>query len=541
MREKEGTSRFVFRWAGLAAIVGLLFAWLHADTSEARPHCHGHRATIVGGAGANRLHGTDGPDVIAGGGGRDRIDGRRGFDLICGGSGGDVILGGAGGDSVFGGSGDDRLYGGLQDDKLVGGSGDDLMIGGEAPNTLIGGPGDDYFRDGFNVNGGPGSDWVSYATSTFHLNDTGFSSGIRSNHRRLSVENVVGTRSRDVIYAGTAGTGTVRGLGSQLSPRSPEFADECYGFAVTECEGPYGVVDQPIVLLDPVPPDPGLTVIGGPGDDRYSISKIPDGIRVDGPSGVAAGSGCEGLSGGTVMCRIRGRLGYVLALGMEGDDTISIEGGLSPTTSVVMDGGSGGDTLRGGAEDDQLDAGFSDFPSDPSAPDPPSPDTLIGGGGDDALRAGFKGPDRLYGGPGTDQLATEHPCTGGVFDGGAGGADIANFVSAGPVRARLGGVAVPRLHVFPGECTGPIWLAPSTEFLEGSANDDVLIGDGRSNFIAGHEGDDVIKGMGGNDNLVGEGGHDRLVGGAGSDRLDCGAGGGVARRDAKDPRPRGCH
>ena len=47
--------------------------------------------------------------------------------------------------------------------------------------------------------------------------------------------------------------------------------------------------------------------------------------------------------------------------------------------------------------------------------------------------------------------------------------------------------------------------------------------------------------LGGNDNLVGEGGRDRLIGGGGSDHLDRGPGGEVARRDAKDPRPRGCH
>jgi Ca2+-binding RTX toxin-like protein len=518
-----------------------------ASTAQAAPHCHGRKATIAGGRGANHLHGTAGPDVIAGGGGNDRIDGRRGFDLICGGVGGDVILGGAGGDSVFGGSGDDRLYGGLQDDKLVGESGNDLLIGGEAPNTLVGGPGDDYSRDGFNVNGGPGSDWISYATRAFPLNDTGLSPGIHSNPHELSLENVVGTRFKDVIYASTPGAGIVRGLGALVDPQSQEIADECYGFAIAQCEGPYSPFDQPIVLMDAVPPDAGLTVIGGPDDDQYSISKTADGIRVVGPPNVAAGPGCATLSGGKVSCPFRGRLGYVFALGMGGDDNISIEGGLGPTTSVVMDGGGGGDTLRGGPEDDQFSAGFEDYVVT-TGPDGttsdhlvPSPDTLIGGGGDDSLTAGYQGPDRLYGGPGTDQLATWNACVGGVFDGGPGGADIANFVSVSAVRARLGGGATP-LHHYPGDsCTGPIRLAASTEFLEGSAADDVLIGDGRSNFIAGHEGDDVIKGMGGNDNLVGEGGHDRLVGGGGSDRLDCGAGGGVARRDGKDPRPHGCH
>jgi hypothetical protein len=545
MREITGVRRCGCRAAISMGLLTALLPALLASSSEARPHCHGHRATIIGGGGANRLHGTAGPDVIVGGGGRDRIVGRRGFDLICGGGGGDVILGGAGGDSVFGGSGDDRIYGGLQDDKLVGASGNDLLIGGEAPNTLVGGPGDDYSRDGFNVDGGPGSDWISYATRTFHVNDTGFSSSIHSGRHAQSLENVVGTRLKDVIYASTAGAGTVRGLGSFVDPLSPDIADECYGFAITQCAGPYAPIDQPIVLMDAVPPDPGLTVMGGPDDDRFSISRAADGIRVVGPPNVMAGSGCVVSGGGNVSCPLRGRLGYVFALGMQGDDSISIEGRLGPTTSVIMDGGGGGDTLRGGPEDDQFSAGFEDYvqTNDPNGPPErvvPSPDTLIGGGGDDALTAGYAGPDRLYGGQGTDQLATENACVGGLFDGGPGAADIANFVSVAAVRAKLGGLAMP-VHHYPGDpCTGPIRLARSTEFLEGGPDDDMLIGDGRSNFIAGHEGDDVIKGMGGNDNLVGEGGHDRLVGGGGSDHLDCGAGGGVARRDGKDPRPHGC-
>jgi Ca2+-binding RTX toxin-like protein len=528
----------------LFAAVALLIV---AGPVQARPRCHGHRATIVGGPGANHLHGTGGPDVIVGGGGRDRIDGRTGFDVICGGSGADVVLAGPGGDAVYGGSGNDRLYGGLQNDKLVGGPGNDLMVGGEAPNTLLGGPGDDYVRDGFNVNGGPGSDWISFATSTHDLHDFGLTPGTEGDRRDRNLENVVGTRFADEIYAGPAGaSGTVRGLGSQFDPRAYESTDQCYGFAVTACEGPYAPIGQPIVLLDVGPQEPGIAMIGGPAGDRFSISKTADGVRVEGPPNVAAGAGCATLGGGVVSCRVPGRLGYIFAVGMEGDDTITINPGFSRTTSAIIDGGSGGDTLRGGPEDDQFDAGFEDYvethdPNGPPEREVSSPDTLIGGGGNDSLTAGYMGPDLLYGGPGTDQLAAQNACAGGVLDGGPGDSDIANFVYGGPVRARLGGVAVPRQRYPFEQCTGSIRLARSTEDLEGGGRDDVLIGDGRSNFIAGHGGDDLIRGMGGNDNLVGEGGRDTLVGGGGSDHLDCGAGGGRARRDSKDPPSHGCH
>jgi Ca2+-binding RTX toxin-like protein len=537
---------FVCRGAISTALLTALLLALLASSGEARPRCHGHKATIVGGGGANRLHGTARPDVIVGGGGRDRIAGRGGFDLICAGAGDDVVLGGPGGDTILGGSGDDALYGGLQDDKLVGAAGNDLLIGGEAYNTLLGGSGDDYNREGFTVNGGEGSDWLSFATNTFELMHYGLTLGTQENHRQSNLENVVGTRFADTIYGGPAGaSGTVRGLGSPERFFSTGV-DRCFDFAVVDCGGPYAT-GQPMVLADTVSPDPGVTVVGGRAGEHYSISQSPAGVRIDGPPSLMAGPGCSALGSGVISCRVPGRLGYILAFGNEGDDSISIEGRLNRGTEVVMDGGEGGDTLRGGPEDDRFEAGDESFvvPTGSSTGSPdqelPSPDTLIGGGGDDSLMAGYMGPDRLFGGSGTDQLATWSTCSGGVFDGGPGGSDIANFVYAGEVRARLGGVAVnPYIKRFE-PCTGPVHLANSIESLEGGRLDDVLIGNDRGNFIAGHEGDDVIKGMGGNDHLVGEEGSDRLVGGGGSDHLDCGSGGGVARRDSRDSRPHGCH
>jgi Ca2+-binding RTX toxin-like protein len=526
--------------AGLAAIVVVLLVCLLADTSEARPRCHGHKADIVGGHGANRLHGTPRPDVIVGGAGPDRIDGARGFDLICAGPGADTVLGENGGDTVFGGTGDDRLYGGLQDDTLSGEGGADLLIGGPAFNTLRGGPGDDYVRDGPTVNGGAGSDWISFADETRWLEYGLGSLYHRPDQRNL--ENVVGTRFRDVIY-GLGSTGSVRGLGAFAFSVFPEYNhDDCHDFAHIDCGGQWPA-NKPIVLLDAAQPDPGVVVVGGPEDDELAISRSDVGVRVDSAGPIAASPECRGGGTQSVICRVPGQLGYVTTMTFEGNDKVTVEGNLGDTVTVSVDGGTGADVLRGGGGDETLYSGI-DWPSTIPGPDGQSvrtDDVISGGGGDDSLMGGAIGPDRLFGGAGTDQLATESPCAGGVLDGGPGRADIANFVLAYKVRARLGGVAMPvhpRLLAF---CTGPIRLDRSTEFLEGGGSKDILIGDGRSNFIAGHEGDDVIKGMGGNDNLAGEDGYDKLIGGGGSDHLDCGPGGGVARRDAKDPKPRGCH
>lgn len=54
----------------------------------------GRAATIVGTAGADRLSGTSGFEVIVGGRGNDRIGGCGGNDLICAGAGNDRVAGG---------------------------------------------------------------------------------------------------------------------------------------------------------------------------------------------------------------------------------------------------------------------------------------------------------------------------------------------------------------------------------------------------------------------------------------------------------------
>lgn len=87
--------------------------------SGARPPagCAGRAANFVGTAGANRIGGTAGPDVIVGLAGRDRIRGRRGGDVLCGGPGRDRLVGGRGPDRMIGGGGNDVCIGGPGRDR----------------------------------------------------------------------------------------------------------------------------------------------------------------------------------------------------------------------------------------------------------------------------------------------------------------------------------------------------------------------------------------------------------------------------------------
>lgn len=101
------------------------------------PMCLGRPATKVGTAGANRLRGSAGADVIVGLGGGDRINGRGGNDRICGGEGADRLNGAGGRDRIAGGTGNDRIYArdGRKDFKLHGGTGTDRVRKDRADRT----------------------------------------------------------------------------------------------------------------------------------------------------------------------------------------------------------------------------------------------------------------------------------------------------------------------------------------------------------------------------------------------------------------------
>jgi hypothetical protein len=94
-------------------------------------------ASLLGGAGNDRLIGGDGADTLRGAAGNDQLTGGGGADLLEGGAGSDVLTAGIGADRLLGGDGDDLLKGGKDNDTLVGGAGGD---------TLNGGAGFDVFR-----------------------------------------------------------------------------------------------------------------------------------------------------------------------------------------------------------------------------------------------------------------------------------------------------------------------------------------------------------------------------------------------------------
>jgi Ca2+-binding RTX toxin-like protein len=81
------------------------------------------------------------------------VDGGAGADTVNGSDGPDLILGGEGNDVLNGGGGDDRIVGGPGSDTMNGGAGDDTLVwnNGDGTDIINGDPG----RDDVEVNGSP--------------------------------------------------------------------------------------------------------------------------------------------------------------------------------------------------------------------------------------------------------------------------------------------------------------------------------------------------------------------------------------------------
>jgi Ca2+-binding RTX toxin-like protein len=206
---------------------------------------------------------------------------------------------------------------------------------------------------------------------------------------------------------------------------------------------------------------------------------------------------------------LRGTPGRDVIWGGGGGDTI-----LGSLGNDLLCGGPGTDLIHGGRGNDTADGGAGD--NDRVIGDL-GDDKLLGGNGSGDEVAGSLGIDTLSGGPGDFDFV--HGDYGyDRMDGGPGTGDIASFatdVGAG----RSGGVKASLVkHRAKGDGHDRLFRFES---LEGSAFDDILVGNGQGNVVDGGPGNDVIRGGGGKDRLVGGQGNDRCNGAKGN-TVSCG-------------------
>jgi Ca2+-binding RTX toxin-like protein len=479
--------------------------------------CHGARVTILGTDQADKLRGTPSRDVMAGGLGDDEIIASLGNDIVCGGPGGDTIHGGRGNDVVDGGAGDyDIVIGDLGDDHVLGGSGrGDEAAGSLGIDTVSGGAGNDDLVHGDygydRMDGGSGKgDIASFATDV----GAGKSGGVKvslakhkargDGHDRLfRFENLEGSAFDDILVGskqgnaidGGPGKDVLRGGGGPDLLNGDEGADRCQGAKgrTTSCGREKKPKASAYVEVDVTPGGGGgLAIVGRGGSDHFVVAYDAEAAAfgISSRKGIAIGPGCTRPDGSPtqVRCALGGPARWLMADLGPGRDSLKVEGSLASVGFVRLAGGLGNDTIKGGPEDDLIEAGFG-------------ADRLYGGAGSDGLIGSTPGPTFLYGGANGDLLAAGGGCAGGAIVGGPG-KDDASFAET-QAHPGLLYVSFPKNSAWIDEVKGcdSVRLDDSNEDMEGSFDNDVLIGDGAKNAILGQPGEDRIYGGGGEDVL----------------------------------------
>jgi Ca2+-binding RTX toxin-like protein len=551
------------RIAAIALLGALAAAFLAVTAagaeSEATPMCHGKRATIVGTDGDDVIQGTDKADVIWGGPGNDKIYGGLGNDIICGGSGDDLIHGGRGNDWIEGGAGTDRVFGDLGDDHVSGGPGNrDEVSGGLGIDTVSGGPGnEDLVRGDYGydrMDGGPGKgDIASFSTAVAGRKGSGvwvslpahkaFGDGHDRLFRFESIEGsafhdtLIGDKHPNVIDGGP-GNDTIIGGGGRDTLEGGQGDDRCKGGPTRiSCGHEAAPVGSAYVRLDPDPEGGGgLQIVGGAGPDDLVVSFAAEETKegaggtsgtftVSAAAALAAGEGCAPTAGEPkqVTCPTLGPARWLMADLGPGNDKLRVAGSLEAVDFVRINGGDGNDVIHGGPEEDLIESG-------------PGSDHIYGGEGSDGLIGGLPGPTYLYGEGGGDLLAAGGGCAGGTLDGGPG-EDDASFAEtqAHPgtlyISLEAGWAWIDAVK----HCD-KVRLPRSDEDIEGSFDNDVLIGDSEANVMIGQPGVDSFFGRGGNDVIV-------AADGVKDWHIQCGNKGhpeGTAIVDSIDPAPKDC-
>lgn len=559
----------------IALVLSLLLLGLIAQTAQvnAAPTC-AEGPTTEGGT----TYGTPCADVIVAPAGVESVQGGGGDDTILaapitaaaacpsgcrlgvgsqtfeGGEGDDVVYGERGNDILRGGPGNDQLFGGIGDDLLQGGSGDDRLAGGFGFDSIDGEGDDDYVRGDSTIDrifdSGGGIDTLSYSTGV----TPGFGSPTAENGVKLEL-GTGGENAKNGIAANGGGVDEVE-VGVFEVIIGTAFSDEIvgtgmgetiYGGGSADAIAGGGGADQIVqgaaardttkVSVGFMTP-PGATpyaqlylVGSSSGDDDVTATYSATSVTFELGAGVfdqspADAGGCDVKSTTEAVCALADPLDSLLVAGMGGADTI-VATTFPGSVGVVEIGGEGGDSLEGGAENEEI---LVDGPGSGA-------DVLAGLGGDEALTHNG-GDDELLGGDGNDLFLSNSVCDGERMVGGAGrdSSSWARFKESGAYADLESGIAGrPSGQAL--DCGAePTDSLQEIEDLEGSENSDVLIGDGGPNQLYGRAGPDSYFARSGEDSILANSGDADVA-------IDCGADNDSALIDHPeygDPQPVEC-
>lgn len=488
---------------------------------------------LDGGAGNDELSGGSGADSIGGGQGADIMDGDRGNDVLHGGTGNDQAVGNEGNDSISGWAGNDAVWGDSGNDIVRGGAGDDQISGGANDDVLQGGSGNDrIFSAG-------GEDVIHFDLDSDHDVIYSYSGGcqqispdqIRDGDFQASVIKFGSGINKDEVQL----VEEDGGLRIVVDADNSLFLDRFSSWAMTVQQLVFedGTIDFESNVIKHGN-DQAEVLHGGAGNDAiYGQNEDDQVFGHDGNDELSGGYGADVLHGGAGDDKLMsdtdlwdenasgtdGQYDYMY--GEAGNDWMAVQSG-----GGLADGGAGNDYLS--SEGDDADEA-----------------TLVGGAGDDELRAGA-GITVMEGGEGDDSYSIESGATL-LFSGNFGSDSMDGFSSfdEGPlcrfkelqsfddtyITVDYGlSVELETLHVGSFGKIGMYRRSASIDLELEDGSREKLTDEffsyewrqlasnlGRQHLIYGLSGNNVLDGASANELLMGGRGDDLLRGGAGND------------------------
>jgi Ca2+-binding RTX toxin-like protein len=520
----------------------------------------------------------DGADTVRGSSYADRLDGGNGNDSLYGENGDDYLYGGTGNDSLSGGNGNDHLYGDEGGDWIFGGAGNDHLLGGDGNDTLMGGSGTDYY------DGGDGIDTLSFSTNDILLThgihiDLSINKIYDDGHGNvetvLNVEHVSGTEFDDIIVGnalnntlyGGAGNDVINGGDGQDIIDGGDGDDLIYsGSGIGTYYGGFG--NDTFIHVVTVHPYNTGSFYGGDGNDTIKIyvdsprtalqwqelvylgihatnSSVQNAISLYSIENVEIYQGdalvsmqVEARQDNFISGNTSSLTGNLLSDNGHGADysiseTYNVTAGTFTTTAggsvVIQSNGNFAYTaLVGYLGADSFDYTLSDGYNYSTAVGTANIDVrsiINGTSGNDANLTGTSGNDFIYGFDGNDTLRSSEGID--YYDGG-NGIDLISFATA----AHGAHIDLSANKIYD-DGYGNIEDIINIEDVEGTAYDDLIIGNALNNVFYGAGGNNTIYGGAGNDTFFtgvgndiayGEAGDDNISGGAGDDILSGGDG-----------------
>lgn len=416
----------------------------------------------------------------------------------------DTLKDSSGNDHVMSGGGDDTIYttrGG--DNKVEAGSGRDWVYGGTGKDVVSGGEGADILL------GGDGADRL-YAESLISIAQA-LTDGNSQTGSGQQGDWLAGNAGDDMLIGGVDNDALFGGGGADLllgGAGNDDIAGDIDWNATSLNWSAANNLFKPTSGVAH-PADYGVDVVyAGAGDDE-----------------VWGGRGDDTLHGETGDDKLLGNGDNDALFGGSGNDGLW---GDATDYSGDVEANMGDDYLDGGANDDYLSGGAGN-------------DILVGGTGNDTLVGGAGQDIYIFNkGEGTDTVI-DTKSENNIFRFGEG-------VNASDITLRLGSllldmgngdqvhienfdqndvyntVAIDSFQFADGSTLSSSSLLARGFDLDGTDQDDTILGTNITDRMCGLGGNDTLLGGGGDDFLYGGSGNDSLIGGVGVDYLDGGEG-----------------